>query len=271
MELDIFQVDAFIRKNSNLFSGNPAAVVPLKQWLPDNLMQAVAAENNLAETAFFTGTDGHYHIRWFTPTTEVGLCGHATLASAWVIRNLLGDNNAQLTFSTQETGELSVSENGAYLQLNFPNYNPVVPDNAAALTEKLEQALGQKIINIRAARDLMVELENEQAVKACKPDLIRLAEISDYFAVAVTAESETTGYDFVSRFFAPRQGIDEDPVTGSSFCMLAPYWQEKLGKNILQAWQCSPRGGDISLTSANDRVLIAGNCQLYLKGKIYLP
>ena len=277
--LTLYQVDAFVRRRTAetgqkpFFTGNPAAVVPLDHWLPDDLMQAIAASNNPSETAFFTGNSGHYDIRWFTPQCEVDLCGHATLASAWVIRHQLGDHSAQLNFRTQQAGTLSVAADGDLLQLNFPARVPR-PNTDVVLKQTLEQALGQKVKRLADSRDLIAELENQQAVLDCQPDYSALAQLP-WFAVAITARSDSQDYDFVSRFFAPAQGIEEDPVTGSSFCSLAPYWQEQDGEDTpahpLRAWQCSARGGDIQLALTADRVLIAGRCELYLSGTLHLP
>ncbi len=273
MNYSLYIVDAFVRQGVTGFSGNPAAVVPLPHWPDDNILQAIASENNLSETAFFVAeSEGHYHIRWFTPTTEVDLCGHATLASAWVIHQYLSDQRHQLCFTTESAGQLTVSNSnhdGLLLELDFPR-RPPQPLNNATLRQQLTDMLGQKVVQTASSRDLLVELESEDAVRNCRPDLTQLAML-DWFAVTVTAPAATPGYDFVSRFFAPRQGIAEDPVTGSSFCTLAPYWAERLGKQKLQAWQCSARGGDAGLILNNDRVSISGRCFPYLSGQISLP
>ncbi|TVV45515.1 PhzF family phenazine biosynthesis protein [Thalassolituus sp. C2-1] len=276
MRYSVYKIDAFIRQSVNGFSGNPAAIVPLEEWLNEEQMQAIAAENNLSETAFFVkNSDGIYHIRWFTPTTEVDLCGHATLAAAWVIRNELQDLREIIPFSTQEAGNLTVRalrSNGGdntVLQLDFPA-RPGEMINNPLLQQQLEQALGQKVVAICNARDMLVELESEQALRNCRPNQALLSQL-ETFAVMVTARSDSEGYDFVSRFFAPRQGLDEDPVTGSSFCTLTPYWSEKLGKTQLNGWQCSARGGDAMLQLEHDRVLIAGRCFAYMKGEFCLP
>ncbi|WP_430461834.1 PhzF family phenazine biosynthesis protein [Thalassolituus sp. LLYu03] len=275
MQLPMYQVDAFTRRTATSFSGNPAAVVPLQRWLSDEVMQAIAAENNLSETAFFVKENDVYHIRWFTPTTEVDLCGHATLASAWVIVSELGDERAELPFRCG-IGDLSVSRDtetpdnsNQRLWLNFPQRaaeRPATPDQMALLS----RALGQSVVHAQQARDLVVELADEDAVIHCQPDFAALAEL-DVFAVTITAKARTAGYDFVSRFFAPRQGINEDPVTGSSFCTLAPYWHTKSGLRQMTAWQCSNRGGDVSLQLTDDRVHIGGHCFLFLRGTITLP
>jgi PhzF family phenazine biosynthesis protein len=205
----------------------------------------------------------------------VDLCGHATLAAAWVIRNELQDLREIIPFSTQEAGNLTVRalrSNGGdntVLQLDFPA-RPGEMINNPLLQQQLEQALGQKVVAISNARDMLVELESEQALRNCRPNQALLSQL-ETFAVMVTARSDSEGYDFVSRFFAPRQGLDEDPVTGSSFCTLTPYWSEKLGKTQLNGWQCSARGGDAMLQLEHDRVLIAGRCFAYMKGEFCLP
>lgn len=267
-ELPLYQIDAFIRPGVSGFSGNPAAVVPLTQWLSDTQMQAIAAENNLSETAFYVRqADGRYYIRWFTPTTEVDLCGHATLAAAHVIRADQPYENEWL-FDCQ-AGELCVRAHGADLQLDFPARSARILQNDT-LQRQLEQWLGVPVVAMAQARDLIVELESADAVRTCEPDFSALAEL-DVFAIAITARCDAPDYDFVSRFFAPRQGIGEDPVTGSSFCSLAPYWTERLQKTTLRAWQCSARGGDIGLVLHNGRVLISGRTFAYLSGHIHLP
>lgn len=258
----IYQVDTFTNQR---FKGNPAAVVPLKSWLTESQMQAIAAENNLAETAFYVGDNGQYDIRWFTPTTEVDLCGHATLASAHVIRHIQQDTAHTLHFSCQ-AGPLAVRAiSDEWLELDFPNRTP----EPMALNTKVEDALGVKAKTMALARDLIVELADEQAVLACQPDFSALKQF-DFFSVVITAPSQQPDIDFVSRFFAPNQGIDEDPVTGSSFCSLAPFWQYQLNKSSLNALQVSPRGGHIKLQLKDDRVLIAGQSILYLQGEIFI-
>ncbi len=268
MRLDLYQVDAFVRRDARLFSGNPAAVVPLEHWLDDALLQAIAAENNLAETAFFVReADAVYHIRWFTPTTEVDLCGHATLASAHVIVRHLGDDRPLIPFRCQ-VGALAVHVlDGQRLQLDFPARPATVLEDAALLA-KVQRALGCRPVQIAASRDLLVELEDENRVRGCAPNLALLADL-DFFAVIITARGRE--FDFASRFFAPQQGIDEDPVTGSAHCTLAPWWAQKLGRDRLTAWQCSSRGGHLWLQLEGERVLIAGECFDYLHGQIQLP
>lgn len=272
MDLPLYQVDAFILPDVNRFSGNPAAVVPLREWISDAAMQDIAAENNLAETAFFVlDQDDVYHIRWFTPTTEVDLCGHATLAAAHVIALALGDERDQIPFRCL-AGELVVNvidDVEPTFELDFPRRDATLVTDQA-LIDLLEQALGQTIISVSASRDTLVQLENEAAVAACAPDFALLAEI-DSFAVMVTAPADDEALDFVCRFFAPRQGVNEDPVTGSSYCTLAPYWVERLNSDVLKARQLSRRGGEVSLEVIDERVLISGQTYHYLQGVIRLP
>jgi PhzF family phenazine biosynthesis protein len=285
MQLPIYQVDAF---TSRVFSGNPAAVVALSSWPDDALLLSIAAENNLSETAFFCPRqDGSYSLRWFTPTVEVDLCGHATLACAWVIfnepefRNKTNTTNDTVLFHSQ-SGLLSVtqlreaplSENPAQanqqrlLTLDFPARPPCVVEDHNNFYRQLFDALGiTEAEAIVAARDLIVVLENEAQVRALTPDFTALSAI-DRFAICVTARGDHC--DFVSRFFAPKQGINEDPVTGSAHCSLAPYWQQRLGKDILSAEQISARGGQLHCTVRQDRVEIRGAASLYLRGTIYV-
>jgi PhzF family phenazine biosynthesis protein len=258
MELSIFQVDAFTDK---VFGGNPAAICPLENWLPDATLQAIAAENNLAETAYFVRKGERFHLRWFTPAVEVDLCGHATLASAHVLFHELGAQGNTLRFDTQ-SGELVVKRDGDLLVMDFPSRPPkpieVHPD--------LVGAMGGKPKEILAARDCFVVYESEAEVLALQPDMERLKKIP-LFAFIATARGKTC--DFVSRFFAPAQGIAEDPVTGSAHCELIPYWAKKLGKTSLHARQVSARGGELFCKLAGERVEIAGRAVQYLKGKIY--
>jgi len=274
--LPLYQIDTF---SNQLYKGNPAAVVPLEQWLSDETMLAIAAENNLAETAFFVRQNDIYHIRWFTPTTEVDLCGHATLASAYVIHHYLKDKSEILKFTCM-AGELQVgfkqeerkerkegvgNEDEQWLELDFP----ARPPEAINIDSNIEKALGVKALHMTAARDLIVEVANEDEIRDCTPDFQALKN-NHYFAVVVTAPANHPDLDFVSRFFAPKQGIDEDPVTGSSFCSLAPFWQQKLAKNKLNAYQASQRGGHVKLELQGERVKIAGQAVPYLQGQIFL-
>ncbi|HZS52990.1 MAG TPA: PhzF family phenazine biosynthesis protein [Bryobacteraceae bacterium] len=258
-EIPIYQVDAF---TSALFSGNPAAICPLKQWLPDDQLQAIAAENNLSETAYFVRDGERYHLRWFTPGCEVDLCGHATLASAYVLFNELGENGDLLRFQTK-SGELLVKRHGDLLALNFPARPPsAVPANAG-----LVEALSGKPQEVLGARDYLVRYGTEDEVRALNPNMEALKQI-DRFAVIVTARG--TDCDFVSRFFAPAKGVPEDPVTGSAHCTLIPYWAEKLGKTTLHARQVGRRGGELFCKLNGDRVEMAGHAALFLRGTIQL-
>jgi PhzF family phenazine biosynthesis protein len=257
MRIPLYHVDAF---TSRLFAGNPAAVCPLEDWLPDETLQSIAAENNLSETAFFVGAGGDYKIRWFTPATEVDLCGHATLASAFVIFESLLPEAREVRFSSRG-GALRVTRDGPRLALDFPA-RPAQPREAPA---GLAQALGRPPREVLAARDLMAVYEREDDVRGLRPDMARIAMLAD-FAVIVTAPGDEC--DFVSRFFAPAQGLPEDPVTGSSHCTLVPYWAQRTGKTSLRARQLSARGGELFCELRGDRVLIAGSAVKYLEGTI---
>jgi PhzF family phenazine biosynthesis protein len=267
MQLPIYQVDAFA---SRPFSGNPAAVCPLDAWLPDQLLQAIAAENNLAETAFFVrsnGTSGSFELRWFTPACEVDLCGHATLASAHVLLHELHENSEVLRFQTK-SGELRVKKKGDLLALDFPSR----PPQQTAAHPKLLAALGGQPQEVLAARDYLIRFETAAEVAALRPNFADLADM-DRFAVIVTAPGPApggAGCDFVSRFFAPARGINEDPVTGSAHSTLIPYWAQQLGKTTLHARQISARGGELFCELNGDRVEIAGHSSLFLRGTISL-
>lgn len=260
MKLPIYQVDAF---TSKVFGGNPAAVCILNEWLDAPIMQKIAAENNLAETAFIVPKDDHFTIRWFTPTLEVDLCGHATLASAYVLF-MLGLAKGEVTFQSM-SGQLAVKQlEDDLLALDFPARKPVVCEKPALL----EDALGVAVKATLASRDLLVVLDREEQVVKLKPNFEILSSIKEHFAIIVSAPGDKV--DFVSRFFAPNAGILEDPVTGSAHCTLIPYWSELLGKNNLHALQVSPRGGELFCANLDERVSIAGAAVLYLKGEIYL-
>ncbi|MGB0203648.1 MAG: PhzF family phenazine biosynthesis protein [Neptuniibacter sp.] len=257
MKLPIYQIDAFAEKT---FEGNPAAVVPLEEWLPDEIMQSIAEENNLAETAFFVPTDSGFHIRWFTPKDEVKLCGHATLASAYVLFNCLGYKAPSVSFDSL-SGELTVTRGGEYLTLDFPNQMPVPCEVPQALVD----ALGIEPKACLANEDYMAVFSSEEEVAAIQPDY-RLLEQLDRRGLIVTAPGNAS--DFVARFFAPKLGVPEDPVTGSAYTHLTPYWSEKLGKAKLSAIQISPRTGKLQCEVKGDRVLISGTAVKYLEGTI---
>lgn len=260
MKLDIYQVDAFTEK---IFAGNPAAICPLDEWISAESMQKIALENNLSETGFFVKNGDVYEIRWFTPTFEIDLCGHATLASAFVIFEVLKAEHSLVKFHSHKSGELSVEKNGDVLTLDFPSR----PVSGADAPEGLIKAIGKSPKEILKARDYFLVYENEQEVADIKPDFTELLKI-DAHGFIVTAKGETA--DFVSRFFAPEVGVFEDPVTGSAHCNLIPYWAEKLGKNKLFARQISERGGELFCELRGDRVKIGGRAALYLKGEIYI-
>jgi PhzF family phenazine biosynthesis protein len=259
MRIPLYQVDAFAERP---FSGNPAAICPLEDWLPDDVMQAVASENNLSETAFFVPVGQGYHLRWFTPVAEVDLCGHATLASAYVIFRFLRPELREIAFTTQQAGTLTVSRDGDLLALDFPSR----PPSPCAIQPELGAALGRIPLAVLAARDYVAVYETAEEIEALAPDFTAIAAL-DRFAVMVTAPGRE-GVDFVSRFFAPAKGVDEDPVTGSSHCTLIPYWAERLGKTRLEARQLSKRGGALSCSLRGGRVTIAGRAALYLTGTI---
>jgi PhzF family phenazine biosynthesis protein len=261
MQIPLYQVDAFA---DSPFTGNPAAVCPLESWLPDHLMQSIAAENNLSETAFFVPEGEGYRLRWFTPTTEVDLCGHATLASAFVVFHRLLPGCASVTFLTEQAGTLTVARDGDVLALDFPSRPPA----PCAMSEQLVAALGRRPAALLAARDYLAVYDSADDITALAPDFAALAALAR-FAVIVTAPG-TGATDFVSRFFAPAQGVAEDPVTGSAHCTLIPYWAGRLGKDRLEARQLSRRGGALSCAWHGDRVTIAGRAVLYLEGTITL-
>lgn len=259
MKLTQYQVDAFSDK---LFHGNPAAVIPLQTWLEDDLMQQIAAENNLSETAFFVEEDGKFHIRWFTPEYEVPLCGHATMASAHVIFEELQLAKTRIEF-TSLSGPLEVTKKNIHLILNFPIQQP----EPCKIPEKMLDCFGRRPECCLVNQDYIAVYEDEDFVKNVKPDFHAIKQLAQR-AVMITAPSQQ--YDFVSRFFIPGHGIDEDPVTGSSFTRLAPYWSERLGKKNLSAKQVSRRGGVVGLEVKGDRVYISGQAILFMKATIEL-
>ncbi|HYM72496.1 MAG TPA: PhzF family phenazine biosynthesis protein [Stellaceae bacterium] len=261
MQIPLYQLDAFVTDRP--FTGNPAAVCPLDAWLPDAVMQAIAAENNLSETAFFVPDGDDYGLRWFTPTTEVDLCGHATLASASVVFRLAPERR-EVRFRTREAGVLTVVRDGDLLAMDFPARPPA----PCAMPPGFAEALGRRPKLLLAARDYLAVYDTAEEVAELAPDFAAIAAL-DRFAVIVTAPGER-GVDFVSRFFAPAKGVDEDPVTGSAHCTLIPYWAERLGKTRLEARQVSRRGGALSCALDGGRVTIAGRAALYLSGTISL-
>lgn len=259
MRLPLFQIDAFARK---AFHGNPAAVMPLEEWLSDDLLQSIARENNLSETAFFVPEGDAFRIRWFTPVTEVDLCGHATLASAWVILNELFPEWDGVRFVSQ-SGPLAVRREGEFYLLDFPSRPPV----RSEIPSGLAVALGVPVLETWQSRDLVAVLEDEATVRNLKPNFSALAEL-DAFAVVVTAAGETC--DFVSRFFVPKEGIPEDPVTGSAHSTLIPFWAERLGRDRMLARQLSARGGELLCGLVGDRVAIGGTAVKVLEGEFIL-
>ncbi len=259
MKIPIYQVDAFTNER---FKGNPAAVCPLDTWLPDAVMQNIAAENNLAETAFIVPAGNEYEIRWFTPTVEVDLCGHATLASSYVLFNELGFVGDQINFISHRSGPLSVTKNGTILALNFP------VDTLSELPLKPAFAIGLSQAPVKVFKgktDYLFVYDSEAEILALQPDFEALKAHS-VRGIIVTAPGETT--DFVSRFFGPACGVNEDPVTGSAHTTLTPYWASILGKTELTARQLSLRTGDLTCKLVGDRVEIAGEAVLYLRGEI---
>ena len=257
MKIPYYHVDAF---TSNRFAGNPAGVCVLDTWLPDEVLQQIAFENNLSETAFLVPRPTHYDLRWFTPAVEVDLCGHATLASAFVIFNYLGYTEKQVSFQTQ-SGLLAVARQGNLLVMDFPARPPEACQSPAALS----RGLGREPEAVGCARDFLAVFPTAADVVALQPDFQQLAQV-DSLGVIVTAPGEDV--DFVSRFFAPRVGINEDPVTGSAHCTLIPYWAERLSKTKLTARQLSRRGGELTCELVGDRVKIGGQAVIYFKGEL---
>jgi PhzF family phenazine biosynthesis protein len=258
MRTPIFQVDAF---TSRRFAGNPAAVMPMARFPADAVMQAVAAENNLAETAFLVPEGGDYRLRWFTPATEVPLCGHATLASAAVVLERLEPGRRRVVFHSA-SGPLTVERAGAGYRMDFPA-RPAEPCPAPpGLAEALGASPLEVVVN---AFNYLAQLADAPAVRALAPDTAALARL-DRPGVIVTARGDD-GYDFVSRYFAPAKGIPEDPVTGAAHCMLAPYWSGRLGKTEFRAYQASKRGGEVVCRWVGGRVVLEGCCVFYLEGQ----
>jgi PhzF family phenazine biosynthesis protein len=258
MDLPIFQVDAFADR---VFAGNPAAVVPLREWLPAERMQGIALENNLSETAFLVGGDGAYGIRWFTPTVEVDLCGHATLAAAFVACTVLEPGRARVVFRSARHGDLPVDREGDLWRLEFPSH----PPRPVPAPPGLAEALGASPAATLAATQLVAVFGDEEQVRGLRPDIPRVDRLP-FHGVVATAPGRDC--DFVSRYFVPQSGVPEDPVTGATHCVLAPYWGGRLGKDRLRARQVSRRGGELLCDLRRDRVGIAGRAVLYLEGRI---
>lgn len=264
MKLTLYQIDAFTDK---LFGGNPAAVIPLREWIDEKLMQNIATENNLSETVFFVpvkdSNEADFEIRWFTPEVEINLCGHATLASAYVIFNYLNFDKPEIKFNSQ-SGILKIGKNDSLIAMNFPSWPPVECNNPPL---NLKNALGgADIVGLYNNRDLLAELSDEDAVKNCKPDFSLIQ--STGYKIIITAPGKDV--DFVSRFFAPTAGVNEDPVTGSAHSQLIPFWSNKLSKQEMTARQLSKRGGVLHCKQMGDRVIMSGNCVFFMKGEIEL-
>lgn len=254
-----YVIDAFTDK---VFGGNPAAVCILDQWLPDELMMSITKENNLSETAFALKEGKAYSLRWFTPGGEIDLCGHATLACAFVLFNYYGENSGRIIFRTV-SGELTVMKNGDLYEMDFPAYDlkPV------RITEKMAEAIGAVPAEAYIGRDLLCVFENEQIIRDLNPDLEKLREL-DGLLLHITAEGTVT--DCVSRSFAPKLNVAEDPVCGSGHCHIVPYWSDKLQKDHIAACQASDRGGTLYCKMQGDRVTLAGKAVLYSKADVFL-
>lgn len=257
MKIPIYQIDAF---TSRVFAGNPAAVCTLEEWLADSILQAIAQENNLSETAFFVPKQDGYHIRWFTPVAEVDLCGHATLAAAYVIFNYLETSRTEVSFQSN-SGRLTVIQEQGLISMDFPSQPPVPCEAHPGLL----QGLRKEPVEVLRSEDYVAVFSTEEEIRELRPDMEMLKEL-DMRGVAVTAEGKEA--DFVSRFFAPKLGVDEDPVTGSSHCALTPYWASKLKRKRLIAHQLSRRGGELLCRDRGNRVLISGRAALYMQGSI---
>ena len=260
MTIPIYQVDAF---TLGPFSGNPAAVCPLESWLDAATMQSIAAENNLAETAFIVASETGYDLRWFTPAIEVDLCGHATLAAGYVVLNPLRVDLDAVTFESV-SGPLIVTRDGDRLSMDFPARPPA----PVAVSQALSDALGEAPSEVHLSRDVLAVYDDEATVRRLSPDQAKLLALDEGLGVIVSAKGESV--DFVSRFFAPKAGIAEDPVTGSAHCTLVPFWAERLGRSRLVAHQVSPRGGELHCEHRGERVIMSGECSLFLTGNIHL-
>lgn len=257
MELTLYQIDAFAE---HVFEGNPAAVCPLESWLDDDVMQAIAEENNLSETAFFVANNTGFDLRWFTPTIEVDFCGHATLATAYVLFECLSYKQLEIKFNTR-VGEFIVTKENDNFKMDFPRLEL----KPYRIDEDLINVLGFVPHEAMIGNDLVILMGSEHEVADYQPNF-ELLKLLPGRAVCITSESEN--YDFVSRFFAPKAGINEDPVTGSSHCALAPYWGHKLNKKLLKARQVSARGGDVLCHVNDSRVTLIGRAVIYMQGTI---
>ena len=261
MEIEIFQIDAF---TSELFKGNPACVMPLDSWLPDELLLNIAKENNVSETAFFVKKNNGYHLRWFTPEIEMDLCGHATLATAYCLKYHLDYKKDKVIFDSM-SGELEIKYKGEFIQMDFPHRQPV----KANLPKNIMDSLSYKPIEVLKSRDYVLVYENEDKIKNIKIDK-ELFDKTNLDPGGVVITSKGLNSDFVSRYFVPQCSFFEDPVTGSTHCSLVPYWSEKLGKIKMRSIQLSDRGGEMFCEDAKTRVIINGQAKTYLKGKIYI-
>ena len=257
MKLPIYQIDAFAGK---AFEGNPAAICPLSEWLPDEVMQSIAKENNLSETAFFVSTGRGFHIRWFTPVAEVDLCGHATLASAYVIFSHLGFEKNIVKFESK-SGLLTVVQNEGLLIMDFPSQ----PPTPCEIPDEISSAFQSTPVECLKSEDYIIVFGSEEEIATAQPNLVELSKL-DLRGIVITAKSSE--YDFIARFFAPKYGINEDPVTGSAYTQLVPYWSNTLGATKLHAKQVSSRGGEIFCELVGNRVSIAGKAATYLVGEI---
>jgi PhzF family phenazine biosynthesis protein len=265
MKLNLWQIDAFAER---VFEGNPAAIVPLDEWLDDALMQRIASENNLAETAFIKREGhGHYGLRWFTPTVEVDLCGHATFASAWLLLEEIDRELDSVSFATR-SGTLVVNRgaDGRH-SMSLPS-DIVVPLDEPDRARDIGAALGTAAPReLHSGRNILAVFESASAIRAIRGPGEVARFIPEDKGLIVTAKGDG-GNDFVSRYFAPHHGVAEDPVTGSAHCALTPFWAKRLGKQTMRARQVSPRGGDLQCTDAGERTILSGNCVLYLHGEI---
>ena len=259
MEITLYQIDAF---TNHVFGGNPAAICPLDEWIDDSLMQKIAEENNLSETAFLVKRKGCYEIRWFTPVAEIELAGHPTLAAAYVIFNYCNHDSSTISFSSK-SGELTVERDGDLLKMNFPALKAA----KASVNELLNRALGLAPIELYLSRDYLAVYKSQKDILSIDPDFGLLKKL-DCLGVIVTAPGDDV--DFVSRCFAPSVGINEDPVTGSAHSTLIPYWSQRLKKDTLHAYQLSKRGGELFCRNLDRRVEIGGKAVPYLSGKIVI-